>query len=437
MKVLKYFFILAVSLFSCTDSIEIETENKYERAMNFYQSEQYEEALADLKIVFASIEGERNELMVKSLYLRGFIFYLQDKNKLAYQDYLEAIDIAVDIGDDLRVSRLYNEIGQIFYERELYDQALTHFQLAYEMSNQATLQDKAYYSYGVGKTLKKLNRLEEGMEYILDAVAINSDLRNYNALADDYIEMGVIQWMVGNYKQSIEHNQKIIEIASLTNKPNFYNWIANNNIGNVYLETRQFEKAESFLLEAIKYKNIRNQLWVTYNNLGRVYNETDRYENAWECFKKSLVYNKNRREVNELAITNRGIKKTLQELNQPDSLLHYSIMINDMALPAIETKEWLKGEEEKIALLTKYQDYMQEKAKKDQYARTSWMTAFIMAFIFVSGVLSMRLWKIYNYKSPKKAHGLIKNSGEMVYLLDMFKKEKEEMKKVMDQKFGS
>ncbi|WP_422358686.1 hypothetical protein [Reichenbachiella sp.] len=60
--------------------------------------------------------------------------------------------------------------------------------------------------------------------------------------------------------------------------------------------------------------------------------------------------------------------------------------------------------------------------------------AFIMTFIFVSGVLSVRLWKIYHYKSAEKGLALIKNSNEMVYLLDMFRKEKEEMKKSMDQK---
>ncbi|MEP2509168.1 MAG: hypothetical protein ABJH72_07410, partial [Reichenbachiella sp.] len=117
-----------------------------------------------------------------------------------------------------------------------------------------------------------------------------------------------------------------------------------------------------------------------------------------------------------------------------DSLLHYTMLINDMALSAVETRTWLEDEDEKIALLTKYQDYVREKAEKDQYAKTSWLMAFIMTFIFVSGVLSMRLWKIYNYKSTEKGHALIKNSNEMVYLLDMFKNEKEEMKKVMDQK---
>lgn len=430
-----FYFILIAFLYSCTDSVEIETEAQYEEAMSLYQAERYEEALSKLAPVFVQLEGERSELMLKARYLRGFIYYLQDKNKLAYIDYLEGLDIALQLNDNLRVSRLYNEIGQIFFERELFEQALKHFELAFDHSGEATKQDIAYYNFGIGKSLSKLDQLEKAMDYLLVAADKDLEVKNYDALARDYLEMGIVQWRAGNYNQAINHYKKITEIAPLTRKSNLHLWRANNNIGNVYISQQKLEKAEEYLNKSLKYYSSENQLWITYNNLGKVYNAKKEFEKAWNCFKRSLAYNSSKGEMNELITTNHALKKTFEKLNQPDSLLYYTMLINEMALPAMETKGWLKDEEEKIALLTKYQDHLREKSERDQYAKTSWLTAFIMTFLFLSGVLSMRLWKIYNYKSPEKAHMLIKNSSEMVYLLDMFKHEKEEMKKTMDQKF--
>ncbi|MEO9966534.1 MAG: tetratricopeptide repeat protein [Reichenbachiella sp.] len=436
MKIFVY-FILASILVSCGDFADFDAKSNYEEALGLYRDQEYERALIKLEPVFGQNSDEiSSELLAKSLYLRGFIYYLRNNAKEAFSDYLRAMEIADDLGDGKMTSRLNNEIGQIFFEKELFEQSLSHFKLALSQADEATTQDRAYYNFGVGKSLLKLNRFEEAMDYFLVAVDINEQLRNNDALAGDHMELGVLMRKVGNYDQAIEHYEKVIKIAPLTFKSDLYLWLGNNNLGNVYLSKQNFDKAEEYLQKSLLYKNTENQLWVTYNNLGKVYNAKGEYEKAWNCFKKSLAYNSQKVEMNELIVTNNALKKTFLKLNQPDSLLHYTMLINDMALPAVQTNRWLKDEEEKIALLTKFQDYQKEKAERDQYAKTSWLLAFIVAFIFFSGVLAIRLWKIYNYKSPQKAHALIKNSSEMVYLLDMFKREKDEIKKMMDQKFG-
>ncbi|MEP3387118.1 MAG: hypothetical protein ABJO02_02965 [Reichenbachiella sp.] len=415
--------------------VEIDKESKYQEALTLYKAKDYDQAHEVLKAVFNNAaEDEQSSIIAKSLYLRGFIYYLQNNSRLAYSDYLRAIEIADVIGDEKMISRLNNEIGQIFFENELYQQALTYFQFALKFSDAATVQDRAYYYFGVGKSLRMLGRFDEGMDALLQAIEINENLRNNDALAGDYVELGKLQDGAGNIELSFEHYNTVIKIAYLTNNPNKYLWLAHNNIGKIALKSGDYDLAQRNLELALSYNVNKEQLWVTYNNLGRVFNERGEYVKAWECFKRSLAYNSEKGEMNELAITNQALKKTFEMLEQPDSLLHYSLLINDMALPMIQTKSWLKGEDEKIALLTKYQDYVKQKSEQEQYAKTSWLMAFIMTFIFMSGVLSVRLWKIYHYKSAEKGLALIKNSNEMVYLLDMFRKEKEEMKKSMDQK---
>ncbi|UXX78962.1 tetratricopeptide repeat protein [Reichenbachiella carrageenanivorans] len=423
-------------IISCDDTVEVNTQTLYDEAADLYREGQYEASKQKIDLLLDAPDLGSSILIAKSYYLRGFIYYLNNESKEAYQDYLMALELAKEHGDEKIESRLYNEIGQIFYEKELYDQGLVYFQMALDHVNAATYQDRAYYNYGIGKSLKSLGRFDEAMEFLLEAIEINKQLNNNNSLIKNYLEMGSLHSRVGNYTVALEHFQKVIELAPLSQNPSNNMWKAYNNMGNAFLIVDKFEEAEVYLTQALEYNTNENQLWVTYNNLGRVYNKKGQYEKAWSCFKKSLVYNSEKGEMNELAITNMALKKTFQKLNQPDSLLYYTMLINDMALPLIETQAWLKDEDMKIALLTKYQNYKQKQSEREQYAKTSWLMAFIMTFVFVSGVLSMRLWKIYNYKSSQKGYDLIRNPNEMVYLLDLFKKEKEEMKKVMDQKIG-
>ncbi len=333
--------------------------------MSLYRNGNYDEALDNLDIVFNNIDGDGSELKVKTLYLRGFIFYLQDNNKSAYKDYLEAIEIANALGDKLRVSKLYNEVGQIFYESELYDQALNHFQEALNLADYATTQDRANYNYGVGKSLKMIGKVEEGVSYLLKSMDINLSLNNYAALVGDYNELAIAQRKVENFDEAIRLYQKNEGIVSLIQNSNFYSWQLYNNMGNAYLEKGDIESAEKYLKKSLKFKSNDVQLWITYNNLGKVYNEKGEYEKAWNCFKRSLVYNSKKGEMNELAITNQALKKTFEKLDQPDSLLYYTMLINDMALPMIQNQSWLKDEEEKIALLTKYQDHERRKQNKN------------------------------------------------------------------------
>lgn len=433
MKILKL-FLLAIVFFSCSDTLDVDVESHYEEAMQLYRSENYDDALIHLDVVFRNIDNDGTDVELKALYLRGFINYLKDDNKAAYTDYLEAIEIGKLIGDKLRVSRLYNEVGQIFYESELYNLALDNFQNALALSQFATSRDRAHYYYGVGKTLNELDRVDEGMKNILSAIDLYADLKDFDGVSSGYNILANAQSRAGNYDLAIDLFQEAVDAVSVLEDKESSLKMLYNNIGNNYLRKGDLEQAENYLLESLKFKAVDSRLWVTYNNLGKVYNEKKEYEKAWSCFKKSLVYNSKKGEMNELAITNEALKKTLENLNQPDSLLHYSMLINDMALPMIQNQSWLKDEEEKIALLTKYQDHEREKAEQEQYAKTSWLMAFIMTFVFMSGVLSVRLWKIYHYKSAEKGLALIKNSNEMVYLLDMFRKEKDEIKKSMDQK---
>lgn len=428
------YFILAIFLISCGNEMEIESNRIYEEAMSAYKAQQYDPALSKLEIVFRNIEDDQSELALKALYLRGFIYYLRDENKIAFQNYLEAIDIAEKLGDQLRIPRLYNEVGQIFYEKDMFEQSLFYYRYALDNSGQSTYQDIAFYNYGVGKSLRRLNRLDEGLEYFIKAIEINKDLNNFNALANNYLELGLLQQMAGNQGQALKHFNEIISISKLSNNADLYQWKAYNNIGNIHLIADELKSAEYYFKKSLEFDNDDSQLSVTYNNLGKICNKKGDYKLALNYFKKSLKYNSKKLELNELLITNNALNQTFEKLNQPDSLLHYTLIINNMALPAIETRSWLTDEDEKIALLTKYQEYERNKAEREQYAKTSWLMAFIMTFIFVSGVLSVRLYKIYHYRSQEKGLALIKNSNEMVYLLDMFRKEKEEMKRSMDQK---
>lgn len=430
------FLVLFVPVFlfmACEDETKVSLENKYEEALNFYESGNNVESLKLLNKLLSN-DHSPSETLARAYFLRGFVHNMENSSRLAYEDYLRGLELFDVVGIDKMIAATYYQMGEIFYEQELFDQSYYYFSLALNHTNTSSKMYKGFYHYGLGKSLRRLGQFDESLTHYIKARDIQHGIKNYHDLAKVEIELGILQLDVGNYDQALKHFNEVEELADLTRNPDSNLWKTYNNIGNVYLNNGDWEKAEEHFKKSLKYEKNDSQLSVTYNNLGKIYNKKGDYEQAWYCFKKSLTYNSQNLEFNELAITNDVLKKTFEKLNQPDSLLHYTMLINDLAIPAIETKAWLKGEERKIALLNKYQNYLRDKAEQEQYAKTSWLMAFIMTFIFMSGVLSVRLWKIYNYKSPQKGHDLIKNSNEMVYLLDMLKKEKDEMKKVMDQK---
>lgn len=424
--------VFIFSMVSCSDHESNGLESKYDRAVFLYKNKEFDESLVLLDQSLASV-NEENELVAKAYYLRGFIAYLKNNPRKAYDDYLDAQQIFKSLGDAEKVARLNNEIGQIFYELELYDQSLYYFQNAFEGGMSSTRKEQGNFLYGIAKSYSRLKKYEVGMDYFIQSMEVAEEYRNYSLLSSVHLELGVLQLSVGNVEQAIVHYQKVEDLASFTSNPDRIRWSALNNVGNAYLELGNIVLAKEYLLKALELESGDSQFSVTYNNLGKVYNREKKYKKAWACFKKSIEYNREKIDIDELSITNAALRKMYTMESQPDSLLYYTMKINDLAMPVMQARDQLKGDDEKVALLTKYQDYQALQAQEEQQAQMMNMAFWILLLISTSGLLGFKLWRIYNYHAVTDKHKLLKNSTEMAYLLDLFKKEKDEMKKMMNQ----
>ena len=286
----------------------------------------------------------------------------------------------------------------------------------------------------MAKTFAHLKKFDLSLEYYLISLEIDQDERNYSGLCDVHVGIGILQRSAGNIEQALIHYNKVLDLAQYTSKADDFRRTAFNNIGNLYLESGNYTLAKENLLKSIEFQTKKSLLTVTYNNLGQVFSKEGNYIQAWEYFKKSIEHNSFRVGLNELNITNAALREMYTAKSQPDSLLYYTMKINDLAMPVIEAKEKLTSDDEKMALLTKYQDYQVLKAKEEQRAQLLNMTFWIVLFAVISGILGYKLWKIYAYHAKVDKHRLLRNSSEMVYLLDLFKNEKDELKRMMDQK---
>jgi tetratricopeptide (TPR) repeat protein len=364
---------------------------------------------------------------------------LENNARLAYNDYIEALKSFEYVGEDKMMAMIYNEIGELFFEKQLYDQANFNFNEALAHSEESSEQNIANFHYGIAKTIAELGEYAESLDHFLIAIEINERLKKIDYVISSYLAMGVMQSKAGNKDLARGHYAKVIEIAKFSKKPNENLRNANNNIANTYIKSGNFVEAEKYLLKALAYVDNNHeenfgQPYVTYNNLGIVYFEKKNYEKAWHYFKKSINANNKRLDVNELGITNEVIQKFYQKNAQPDSLYYYTQLINNLAMPRVKTSAWMQDDNEKIALVTKYQNYLQDKLQKKQQAKISWLMGGTLLFIMFSGLLGARLWKIYHYQPINNELSLLKNSDELVYLLDSFKNEKDELKRTMKQK---
>jgi len=421
-----FFIIVCVA---CNDT-EAFLEEKYKEAFALYESKNYSQAVEILDKVL-SLDHGHSETLARAYFLRGIVHYIEDRSQLAYKDYMHAMMSFDAIGNEKMVASTFNYLGQIFYERELFDQAHYYFNLALHHTHASSKKYKGFFHFGVAKSLAKLGKFDQALDHYLKANKIQEEIKNYNDLVKIEVGLGILHSVNENYNQSLVHYQTVMDLAHLTNDPELYLWKANNNIGNTFLRKGELARAEEYFLKALDYQSNDSQYAITYNDLGKVHNKREEYKKAWVCFKKSIDANDKKIELNEVAITNEGMKKIFYALNQPDSMLRYALIINDLTISLIQDKNWLEFEESKRALFMKHQNYINEQTETKHYTQISWMMALIGGIIFLTVFLAIERLRIYNYKSLKKGHNLIKNTNEAAYLLDMFMGEKEELKKMI------
>jgi len=172
---------------------------------------------------------------------------------------------------------------------------------------------------GIAKTSNSLGRLNRffgdfsaALDYHILALDYFTEINDMEGIASSFINIGVVHRNLGDSEKALEYYNKALIICR---ENNFNNELANAlvSIGNIHWYDKDNKKALSFYNEARKIAEDQGMITDAasgiINNIGNVYRNMGEYDKALEYYKESLKNNQLAGDQNMIAIIlkNRGI----------------------------------------------------------------------------------------------------------------------------------
>jgi len=228
-----------------------------------------------------------------SVYNELSTFYLYEGDyERAKQFANQALEIAED--KDLRQEHLIAkknlaniEITLGNYERGI-DIGNEVVVLADELGSEDT---KAFSQFILGNAYYMLNGFDSALVLWQKSLKIREKQNDKERMASLLLSIAVIYKNKGEYKTSIEHNEKALKIMQEMGNDFMVGRIL-GNIGNIYYYSElDYSKALDYYLESLEYFEKINQLTgkaTILNSIGLVYEKQDSLDLALEYFQNSL-----------------------------------------------------------------------------------------------------------------------------------------------------
>lgn len=215
--------------------------------------------------------------------------------------------------------------GNIFYEQNLLKETVQLFDEAYNIYEKLSQDSLETHVYALSKILSNQGNLyrrmrqfdrardlmAKSLEYSERLFAVNPSKYRYD-LATTFRDIGLIYKNLNNlensernYKEALKHMEILFQFNPKAFREEFFKGLS--NIGTLYKNMKRYEEAETYYLKALAHADTLNHvnteayavyLGSTLLNMGNLYNKMNRYNDALHNFEKSrsilmTLYNKN------------------------------------------------------------------------------------------------------------------------------------------------
>jgi len=233
-----------------------------------------------------------------------------------------AFDNAIALKEDLYLAWFAKGFAEIFDEQ--YQRALKSCSKAIELQINPSLNKYASYRCKA-LALKALQRFEEALDSLNDAIAINPNN------PDDWMTQGELKYALGQNRGALESFNKAIELRKKQNLPD--SALLYNNRGFIQLELKQYELALENVETAIRIDSKYPPAW---SNKGLILETMERNEDALDAYNQATKL-----ATKDYAIlTNRAfVLYKLDRYEEAKQSLERALKINPDFQPAINSLE--------------------------------------------------------------------------------------------------
>lgn len=221
----------------------------------------------------------------------GRVFQSRGEYDNAIQKFTDALNMAIELGNNLLKARINGYMGKIQLRKGEYEKAL-NLQMGYLEESRKTGEKKevgqAYMNLGgvywhMNDQTLAIKSWEDSLRMFLDA-SYEQGIANVND------NLGVGYNMLGKFDKSLEYYMKSEVIMKKIGDVRGLSMVL-LNIGVLYDRMGQHEKALEYYMKSMQIKKrIGDTVGVAnlYNNIGATYFDMEKYEDAVQNFKENL-----------------------------------------------------------------------------------------------------------------------------------------------------
>lgn len=263
-------------------------KNAYNRSKELLESDSLEAALVNSKI--AAENAKKTDQLAKAYWMQGYFYELLGDNVNAQRFYLGGADAFLHDGNKEGAIKLFQNSGTLALHSGSYSVALKHYKKRLELAKEIDDKDQVMIgNYEVGLAYNYLLKLDSANHYENNVIDLTNDEGEYAAKA--YIELGIIQFHVGNYDSARVFYQKSLSRHS---DPSL-EYKVSQNIANSYLEEgllMRAKKAFKVALEKGSKLGTKRGIIKPTNGLGKTYAGLEMKDSAIYYLKSVYDYSK-------------------------------------------------------------------------------------------------------------------------------------------------
>ena len=233
---------------------------------------------------------EDKSSLINSLNTLGSVYSDKGNNEKALKYYLEALEIAKEIKEDL--ANLYLNLGVVYSDIGVKDLAIEYY-----YKSKAIYEEKKHIK-GVSKCLNNLGIVyREQKDYDNAIICYEQAISNFEKIKDErnlasgYGNLGIVYKEKEDYEKALNYfNESVTRAKKI--KDDLILSRTLGNIGELYIKKNNYEFAYLNLLEAERLKtNINDEVGLCHVKLGiaEVLLYEKRYEEALNYLNKTLV----------------------------------------------------------------------------------------------------------------------------------------------------
>lgn len=225
--------------------------------------------------------------------------YIELGNNLSYENpkqailyYNQSIQLAKKEGNLNLLAKSYKAIGNFYYDKSDYKDALTNYKFA-QLNFEKALNEKetGKIFLSIGNVYLAQNIEGKAYEYFLRALKIAEKLNHLKGIASSYNNIGLIYQMRHDAIKTIEFFNKSLKISTQINDKRGISSV-NTNIGIVYADEKKYQLALDYYHKSLEIDTELQDKFgmvICYNNIGDIYAKQHELNSAKQYYDKGIL----------------------------------------------------------------------------------------------------------------------------------------------------